>query len=95
MVGEVPCGPVMGCHMAPCGWLVGCVKVYGLHRDRTPDLFSGKHTGRTGLTSWATLVLIMYMIKNIFEFKLRFCWWGKGSGLSPSPRFNLYDHTTI
>jgi hypothetical protein len=32
LVVDVPCGQVMVCHVSPCGWLVGCVKVYGLHR---------------------------------------------------------------
>jgi hypothetical protein len=31
LVVDVPHGPVMGFLVAPCGWLVGCVKVYGLH----------------------------------------------------------------
>jgi hypothetical protein len=51
LVVEVPRGPVMGCHMAPCGWLMVCVKLYGFPRGRTPDLFSWKWTSRIRLTT--------------------------------------------
>jgi hypothetical protein len=29
LVVDVPRGPVMGCHVAPCGWFMGYVKFYG------------------------------------------------------------------
>jgi hypothetical protein len=32
LVVDVPHGPVMGCHVAPCGWFVGYVKFYGFTR---------------------------------------------------------------
>jgi hypothetical protein len=51
LVVEVPRGPFMGCHVAPCGWLVVYVKFYGFTMGRTPDLSSGQWTGRTGLTA--------------------------------------------
>jgi hypothetical protein len=67
LVVDVPRGPVMGCHVAPCGWLVVYVKVYGFHRGRTPDLSSGLWTGRTGLTARAPRVFLLVYGKNIFE----------------------------
>jgi hypothetical protein len=55
LVVDVPHGPVMGCHMAPCGWFVVYVKCYGFLRGRTPDLSSGQWIGRIGLTTRATI----------------------------------------
>jgi hypothetical protein len=56
LVVEVPRGPVMGYHVAPCGWLVGRAKLHGLYWGRTLDLSSGLRTGRTGLTTRSTSV---------------------------------------
>jgi hypothetical protein len=47
LVVEVPCGPVVGCQVAPCGWLVGLVKCYGFTMGRTLDLPPGN--GLAGL----------------------------------------------
>ena len=55
LVVDVPHGPVMGFLVAPCGWIVGCVKFYGLHWGRIPDLYSMQGTGRTELTTQATV----------------------------------------
>jgi hypothetical protein len=37
LVVDVPRGPFMGCHVAPCGWLVVYVKFYGFNRGHTHE----------------------------------------------------------
>jgi len=90
LVVDVPRGPVMGCHVAPCGWFVVLYKIVWFHRGSNPRPI-------LRATDWqdrATLVLITNTIKNIFELKLRFRRRRKGPGLSPSPRFNKQCHMT-
>jgi len=33
---DVPRGPVMGCHVAPCGWFVVLYKIVWFHRGSNP-----------------------------------------------------------
>ena len=49
----VPHGLVMGYHVAPYGWFVVYVKLYGFTVGRTPDLSSAQRTRRIGLTTRA------------------------------------------
>jgi hypothetical protein len=36
LVVEVPRGPVMGCHVAPCGWFMVFGKIYTGSRESNP-----------------------------------------------------------
>jgi hypothetical protein len=54
LVVEVPPGPVMGCHVAPCGWLMALYKIYMARPGSNPRPPLGLWTGRAGLTARPT-----------------------------------------
>jgi hypothetical protein len=54
LVVEVPCGPVMGCHVAPCDWISTLCKIMGSPPESNPQPTSKLRTGRIGLTARST-----------------------------------------
>jgi hypothetical protein len=91
--GLVPRGPGMGCHVAPCYWLL--FKIYGVHGDRTPDLPTMEKLWQSPPCQRAThMFLVIYMILYIFKFDCFMVGRGSGLGLSPSPRSHIYYHMT-
>jgi hypothetical protein len=93
--GMVPRGLDMGCHMAP--YFIGCLKLYGVQGDRTPDLppWWSAFT-RRGLPIAHALVLIIYMVLYIFKFEL--CCglgmvWARAKPQPPIICGFPYDHT--
>jgi hypothetical protein len=53
-------GPVMGCHVAPYGWLMVLYKIYVGSPGSNPRPSSGKRTGRAGAYPQPLVVLPPY-----------------------------------
>ena len=83
---DVPCGPVMGCHVAPCGWLKWfCAKiVWGSPWVEPPTYSPGNGLAGLGLTTqhhgW--FLLMTYDKPNISELNMiaSFCWMAERAG---------------
>jgi hypothetical protein len=78
----------MGCHVAPCGWVSGCVKLWGLHRSQTPDLFQATdwQDRENRLPHWCDLIVIW---KNLYLSLVK-CLFGGGNGWGLAPARGLF-----
>jgi hypothetical protein len=88
----VPCGPVMGSHVAPLCWFE-LVKVLDSIGIKPATSGHGKESWQCRDTSTPMVVLNTLFSNVLFEFLQTLLWWIKGMGPSPNPTGALaYDH---
>jgi hypothetical protein len=78
----------MGCHVAPCYWLL--VKIYGVRGDRTLDLPHRSKPLQSLRCQHAPLYSLLYIWFDIYlSLSCVPLARGSGLGLSPSPRSHI------